>query len=306
MKIVTINNIITLITSCLLLTFLTSSMLSAQVIVPPDEPNDLIDLPFEFNMDSEEIDWEGYTFFPFAGAALERIENPDKSGLNETDYVLQYIKAGGDPWAGFFYHTDGIMEGTDEAVFRLKVWSNRAGIRALLKLEMRQFPDVNTGDLFVDIDATGEWIELEWDLSGIDRDTPFDRVVVIFDLEGGSGDGSDPFIWLLDDFGFDDGQITVSTEITDAGIPQSVKLNQNYPNPFNPTTNIEFALSQNSHTTLEVFDMLGQKVATLVNGQLSAGQHIINFDASNLSSGTYLYRLQAGNEVLARKLTLIK
>ena len=83
-------------------------------------------------------------------------------------------------------------------------------------------------------------------------------------------------------------------------------LSQNYPNPFNPTTMIEFAVPEATEVTLEVFSINGQRVATLLNGSVQAGQHSVSFDATNLSSGIYLYRLQAGSEVMMRQMTLIK
>tara|TARA_R110002124_G_scaffold286675_2_gene468236 strand:- start:11883 stop:17900 length:6018 start_codon:yes stop_codon:yes gene_type:complete len=90
-------------------------------------------------------------------------------------------------------------------------------------------------------------------------------------------------------------------------LPQTVELQQNYPNPFNPSTTIAFGVPGNGTITLEVFDVLGRKVATLINGESkTAGRYIINFDARNLSSGMYIYRLQAGNIVITKKLTLIK
>jgi hypothetical protein len=295
--------------ACLFLTLIFAGSVSAQGIIPPDEPSDLQDLPFSFNVDTDEIDWDGFTMFPFEGAGLVRMENPDKSGINETDYVIQYIKGGagegGQPWAGFFYHTDGALDITDDSVFRLKVWSPRAGINAMLKLEMRQFPDVNTGDMFVPINSANEWVQLEWDLDGVDQNTPYDRIVIIMDLEGEAGDAGDSFTWYLDDFDFDDGTAT-SVERFDTEIPGSVNLSQNYPNPFNPTTNINFAIPESGFTTLEVFNMVGQSVAVLVNESLSAGNYTATFDASNLSSGIYVYRLQVGNEVVTRKMTLLK
>jgi hypothetical protein len=284
--------------------FMLAGSLSAQDIEPPEDPDELQDLPLVFNMDTDEVDWEGYTFHDFDGSGLVRLENPDPSGINDTEMVLRYVKGDGQPWAGFFYRTDGPMFRTDNAVFRMKVWSPRAGINALLKLEMQEF-DVDTGDMFQPIETANEWVELEWDLSEIADETPFDQVVVIMDIEGGAGDGGDQFTWYLDDFAYLDDAAT-STEPVSSDVPQSMELQQNYPNPFNPTTSIEYAVPQSGQVTLEVFNMMGQKVATLVNQTLAAGQHVATFDASNLSSGTYMYRLQAGNQVQTRKMTLIK
>ncbi len=90
-------------------------------------------------------------------------------------------------------------------------------------------------------------------------------------------------------------------------LPQTVELEQNYPNPFNPSTTIAFGVPENGEVTLEIFDILGRKVATLLNRERkSAGRYTVDFDASSLASGIYLYRLQSGNSVLIKKLTLIK
>lgn len=99
----------------------------------------------------------------------------------------------------------------------------------------------------------------------------------------------------------------VSSELEITEVPTKVILNQNYPNPFNPSTTIGFGLPQTSKVTLEVFDILGRKVATLFNNEnKSAGRHTITFDARNLASGMYIYRLQTGNTIITKKLTLIK
>lgn len=93
----------------------------------------------------------------------------------------------------------------------------------------------------------------------------------------------------------------------DNQLPEKVELSQNYPNPFNPSTTIAFGLPENGAVTLEVYDIIGRKVAILINGeQKSAGYYSINFDAEHLSSGMYLYRLQVGNSIITKKLTLIK
>ena len=89
-------------------------------------------------------------------------------------------------------------------------------------------------------------------------------------------------------------------------LPDRISLSQNYPNPFNPATQIRYELPQAGQVSLEVFDMAGRRVAELVNGQVNAGVHTVSFDGSGLSSGVYMYRLQAGGQVFTRKLTLIK
>ncbi len=83
-------------------------------------------------------------------------------------------------------------------------------------------------------------------------------------------------------------------------------LAQNYPNPFNPSTQIDFSIPQQSNVQLKVYNTLGQVVATLVNGNLSAGSHSVNFDARNLASGMYIYRLSAGNYTSVKKMMLLK
>jgi glucuronoarabinoxylan endo-1,4-beta-xylanase len=81
---------------------------------------------------------------------------------------------------------------------------------------------------------------------------------------------------------------------------------QNYPNPFNPSTVISYQLPVTGYVTLKIYDLLGSEIATLVNGEIEAGYHEVNFDASKLSSGIYFYRLQAGNVVDMKKVILMK
>ncbi len=90
------------------------------------------------------------------------------------------------------------------------------------------------------------------------------------------------------------------------GIPNRITLSQNYPNPFNPTTTIVYGLPVQSDVRLEVFDMIGRRVAVLVDGNIQGGYHQVQFDASNLASGVYFYRIAAGTEVITQKMTLVK
>ncbi|MCK9211828.1 MAG: T9SS type A sorting domain-containing protein [Ignavibacteriaceae bacterium] len=92
----------------------------------------------------------------------------------------------------------------------------------------------------------------------------------------------------------------------DRTVPTKFSLSRNYPNPFNPSTTISWQLAASSFVTLKVYDVLGKEVATLVNNELQAGTYSVNFDASNLSSGTYFYELRAGNFIQTKKMLLLK
>lgn len=89
-------------------------------------------------------------------------------------------------------------------------------------------------------------------------------------------------------------------------IPKNFELSQNYPNPFNPSTTIEYSIPKDANVTLKIYDVLGKEVATLVNEQKSAGTYIVNWNASNLSSGAYFYRITAGEFTATKKMFLLK
>ena len=91
-----------------------------------------------------------------------------------------------------------------------------------------------------------------------------------------------------------------------ATVPESYVLAQNYPNPFNPSTQIEFALPKASHVKLEIYNVMGELITTLVDGTRQAGHYSARFDATGLASGLYFYRLQAGEFVDTKKLLLLK
>ncbi len=104
-----------------------------------------------------------------------------------------------------------------------------------------------------------------------------------------------------------DGRFEYSNEINvEVSVPYKFTLEQNYPNPFNPATAIKYSIPEQSYVTLKVYDILGREVATLVNGQKSAGSYEINFNAEKLASGVYFYKVQSGQRFLIRKMILMK
>jgi hypothetical protein len=86
----------------------------------------------------------------------------------------------------------------------------------------------------------------------------------------------------------------------------SFALSQNYPNPFNPSTKINYSIPAKSNVSLKVYDMLGREVANLVNATQEAGNHSVNFNASKLASGLYIYTIKSGNNVMSKKMMLLK
>ncbi|MBU0519824.1 S8 family peptidase [bacterium] len=117
--------------------------------------------------------------------------------------------------------------------------------------------------------------------------------------DGGAGSGT---AWVEETkvYGWDD------DEFLSLNVPDQFELGQNYPNPFNPTTTIPFAISQSGNVSLRVYDLQGRLAATILSGELSAGHYEVNFDASELSSGVYIYRLDAPGYSQSMKLALVK
>ena len=114
---------------------------------------------------------------------------------------------------------------------------------------------------------------------------------------------SDQTIWYVKSVELD--YILAGVQQVDA-IPGDLNLKQNYPNPFNPSTEISFTLPSSAQTTLRVFNVLGQNVATLANEYLTAGSHKVSFSAGTLPSGVYMYRLESGNLSVSKKMMLNK
>ena len=110
---------------------------------------------------------------------------------------------------------------------------------------------------------------------------------------------------------FDDLRIVNKTTVgipseVNNNIPSDYSLGQNYPNPFNPSTQIKFGIPQSGFVRLEVFNILGQKVSTLIDKEMNTGYHVVNYDAEELASGIYIYTLSVNNFITSRKMLFLK
>lgn len=155
------------------------------------------------------------------------------------------------------------------------------------------------------IDITAEsasYSALNIPISYFSDQVPDSAVIMIMVTDQFSDTSASGSYAVIDDLSFNK-----LTDVKDGNVVLSdFALKQNYPNPFNPSTKISWQSSTGGHQSLKVYDILGNEVATLVDEYKPAGSYQVNFDASNLSSGVYLYRLKAGAQVITKKMTLMK
>ncbi|GAB1441403.1 hypothetical protein MASR2M39_02370 [Ignavibacteriales bacterium] len=116
------------------------------------------------------------------------------------------------------------------------------------------------------------------------------------------------YSYRLKQVDFDGTSETFTAIEVEVGVPTAFDMSQNYPNPFNPSTKIDFSIPVPANVTLDIFDISGQKVATVLSGQMNAGYHFVNIDAAKygMSSGTYVYRLSADKFTSIKKMILVK
>ncbi len=240
-------------------------------------------------------DWSWTTFAPDA-APVAVIANPDMSGPNTSSKVLQFTaKFPGDPWAGLF--TDDIGEFTfDEknSTVKVMVWKpvmSNFGVK---------FEGATQIEKLIPNTVTSAWEELTFDFTDQIGKT-FKRLVFLPDF--GPGTRTQDNIVYIDNLTFS-AKPTGVEQVNQ--LPTGFELTQNYPNPFNPSTTINFQIPSSENVTLKVYNLLGQQVATLVNEQMGAGVYEVGFDASQLSSGVYIYSLKAGSFNASKKMTILK
>ncbi|MFO7848270.1 MAG: T9SS type A sorting domain-containing protein, partial [Balneolaceae bacterium] len=144
--------------------------------------------------------------------------------------------------------------------------------------------------------TANNWTLLHMDDTGL---PPAEQLAIRFSKDGGQQ-------YRLDDIRLEGvaGEATSNEGVTERA--EQVSLHQNYPNPFNPATTIEFELPRQQEVRLAVYDMLGREVSLLADGIHSSGHHIYSWDASNFSSGIYIYTLETGSHRITRKMTLMK
>jgi hypothetical protein len=151
-------------------------------------------------------------------------------------------------------------------------------------------------------DTKSSYTEFAADIEYVSSETP--NLMSIMIVITGSDDEEDPHIGSY--FIVDDIQLSSISDVNDQVNSFNFSLNQNYPNPFNPATVISYQLSKEEFVKLQVYDIIGNEITTLVEDVKPAGIHTVNFNAAGLSNGVYIYKITAGAFQQTRKMTLLK
>ncbi len=183
-----------------------------------------------------------------------------------------------------FYHCDIVYAYSENSGV---TWSTPA-IAYSVADETNYFPIISAVEIASGI-ATVHFVAYDDPIPGIS-------------LYAGGNDASPDAVWQYHSIEFP----TILSVGNEIGVVSEFQLEQNYPNPFNPSTTINYALTERNAVTLKVYDVLGNKITTLVNATQETGRYSVTFDAAKLASGLYIYTLNAGNFTLSKKMMLLK
>ena len=227
-------------------------------------------------------------------------------------------------WNGFdtlsVIVTDGELADSALIYFEVKPVNDTPffeGLPDTVEMYLMAEEEMNIGDFADDYDFDMPKDSLRWEVSVSDDTLKFDFDPDTKDLTLTAPEYADVFtvtITVTDDSGATAvGSFYVNVtydptaiENINSGIPTSYVLKQNYPNPFNPTTHIKFDIPQAGDVLMEVYNLLGQKIVTLFDGYKAAGYHVVDFNASNLPTGIYFYRIKADKFRNVKKMMLVK
>lgn len=185
-----------------------------------------------------------------------------------------------------------LLSDSSSITFNIELIDNNDNILGLIKntvVNANQLQSLNTSSYYINI-------------VGLEGMTVRMRVSIVTDIE-------DPVFTVMQEYTEESILSKLKSQeliIKGLEVPITYSLEQNYPNPFNPSTTIRYQIPQDGIVTLKIYDILGAEVATLVNEQKIAGRYEVNFNASTLASGVYIYKIQSGKFVASRKMILIK
>lgn len=216
------------------------------------------------------------------------------TGADVTAYSVAEPVLEGAPWAPVWFKSVSLNGGSASASFDVETDGDY-----VLQAFYQNYTAAETGNVLVNGSAVAtfdyDFIEDSTGLSGLSQAFPLTAGTHTIGLSGANVNLD--LMQLI--------QKTV-VSVNREKVPEGYSLSQNYPNPFNPSTKINFSIGNSSNVKLTIYNILGQKVATLLNQEMKAGSHSVDFNASRMSSGVYFYGIEAGDVKIHKKMMLLK
>jgi hypothetical protein len=244
-----------------------------------------MDVYDEMIVDAHANAWERDGVEIYTDADNSKGEAFDAVNDQHLSFRHEFIDVEADNIANLGWITGSVTDGTE-----FKVTDNDMGYSVEFKFPL---------DALGISPVLGEVIGLE--LQQNDNDGTAREHVTKWWVESGDNSWQQPLLWGTAKLG-----TVTSVKEKPNKVVTKYSLDQNYPNPFNPSTKINFSILEPGMVSLKVYNLLGQEVATLVNEELNTGAFEVNFNAANLSSGTYFYKLQTENTSLVKKMIVLK
>lgn len=261
-----------------------------------------ISLPVTFDMD---IDYE---LNAFEGAESRLVADPEDPDNTVAEFVRT---AGAGVPAGV---TVADQSGFDQPIpftagmttMSVRVWTPMAGTPVRLKVEKAGDPTVSVETQTVST-RSREWETLTFDFAdeamgtaALNLNSEYTKASIFFDFGREGAATATTYYWENLAFG------AMATSVEDVLTESGARLLQNAPNPFRTSTMIQFSTPYSEHVEINVYNVLGQRIATLIDGPLPGGDHSVTMDASGLASGVYIYRLRVGSESVTRSMVVAR
>ena len=255
--------------------------------------------------------WDGTSWYDVGGGV--------SMGSNFTTSVYALAARGNQLIVGGNFTMAGSIPANNIAIWNGTQWSTFGdGINGPVRDILVSGSDIYVGGQFTEAGGNSAYSIARWDGtswhqlgSGINQSNNFTAIATVYSLlaspdglyAGGqfthAGDKYSNMIALYTDF-------TTGIKTASSITPENYSLSQNYPNPFNPSTNIDFSIPRQELVQLKIYNAIGQEIATLIDRVINQGNYSIKFDARNLASGIYYYKLRSGNFYKVKKMVLTK
>ncbi len=228
------------------------------------------------------------------GSFALKLESMQTSGVLFTGYITSGAEGNGTP----------VSQRYEALNLHYKFVKNTVNTYLWVIVSLSAGEEAIGGGAVSVFDVHENYTQLSVPLTYIDERVPDNAVIFIWIGDTNLDPNAAGSFALLDDISF--GSLTTDVEDEVSSL-EDFSLEQNFPNPFNPSTKIKYSVpTTGEKVTLKVYNILGNEVATLVNEQQSAGVHSVDFNPAGLASGTYIYKLQAGDKVETRKMIYLK